>query len=177
MRLMRNQLMFLALPAVFVGFWNVPAEAQSRNEFPFSIMREEPGTRPARRAAPRSKQTKPVTQPAPVDQEARKPAPRPAAPRQVRRGSSSASTIPVYQSPVTPLGQAPRIQSVQPLGQPGSPATVVPGIQSNTGPAMTPPRPPGQSFQDRAVSCVHSGSASGVGPGQIGSFTQNCVNR
>jgi hypothetical protein len=78
---------------------------------------------------------------------------------------------------VTPLGTAPQVGNVQPLGNPGSPSVVVPGIQSNTGPAMTPPRPPGQSQQDRTINCVQSGTASGVGPGQIGSFTGNCVNR
>jgi hypothetical protein len=78
---------------------------------------------------------------------------------------------------VTPLGTAPQVGTVQPLGHPGSPSVVVPGIQSHTGPAMTPPRPPGQSQQDRTINCVHSGTAGGVGPGQIGSFTQNCVNR
>jgi hypothetical protein len=66
---------------------------------------------------------------------------------------------------------------VRPLGNPGSPSVLVPGIQSNTGPAMIPARPPGQSNQDRTINCVHSGAASGVSPGQIGSFTQNCVNR
>jgi hypothetical protein len=170
MKDMRKDLMILVLPVLFAGVWAMPAAAQSRNEFPFSIMRDPPGERPARRAAPRTKQVAPAkVEPRPQAQKV--------APRPVRRGSSTASTIPVYQSPVTPLGTAPRIGNVQPLGQPASPSTVVPGINSNVGPAMTPPRPAGQSFQDRAVNCVHSGSASGVGAGQIGSFTQNCVNR
>lgn len=170
MKDMRKGLMILVLPMLFPGVWAGPVSAQSRDEFPFSIMREEPGSRPARRSAPRSRQVTPAkVEPRPQAQKV--------APRPVRRGSSSASTIPAYQSPVTPLGTAPRIGTVQPLGQPASPSTVVPGINSNVGPAMTPPRPAGQSFQDRAVNCVHSGTASGVGAGQIGSFTQNCVNR
>jgi hypothetical protein len=136
-------------------------------------MAPEPGERAARRAKPVPKRAAPAPAPkvAPARQ-AQKPQPRP-----VRRGSSSASSIPVYRSPVTPLGTAPQVGNVQPLGNPGSPSVVVPGIQSNTGPAMTPPRPPGQSQQDRTINCVHSGTAGGVGPGQIGSFTQNCVNR
>lgn len=171
MKFMRNRLMILALPLVLPALWSGPAVAQNRDEFPFSIMREEPGSRPARRPAPRPKQVTPAVkqQPARAAEHATR--------RPVRRGSSSFTTIPVYQSPVTPLGTAPRVGNVQPLGQPASPSAVVPGIRSNTGPAMTPPRPAGQNFQDRAINCVHSGSASGVGPGQIGSFTQNCVNR
>jgi hypothetical protein len=160
--------MLLALPLVFASGWLTPAMAQNSDDFPFSIMREEAGTR---RAAPRRQPVAPAAKQRPSRQ-AKKAGPRPA-----RRGSSSLSTIPVYRSPVTPLGQAPRVGNVRPLGQPASPSAVVPGIRSNTGPAMTPPRPAGQSFQDRAVNCVHSGSAGGVGPGQIGSFTQNCVNR
>lgn len=171
MKSMKNRLMLLALPLVLSGLWAAPVAAQRSEDFPFSIMRDPPGERPARRSTPRPRQVSPAAKQQP-GQQAQKPAP-----RQVRRGSSSFSNIPVYQSPVTPLGTAPRVGNVQPLGQPGSPSVVVPGIQSNTGPAMTPPRPAGQGFQDRAINCVQSGSASGVGPGQIGSFTQNCVNR
>ncbi len=168
----RNAKMTLTASAALVATLLVAASAresfaQNFDDYPYSIMRE-PGERPVRRA-PKTRQPA-IRDSAP--QQAQKPVP-----RGVRRGSSSYSTIPVYQSPVTPLGTAPRIGNVQPLGQPGSPSMVVPGIQSNTGPAMTPPRPPGQSFQDRAINCVQSGSVSGVGPGQIGSYTQNCVNR
>ncbi len=176
MKSMRKRMMILLLPALVAsawGAWTAPAAAQGRDDFPFSIMRDPPGERPARRTAPRPKQA------APAKSDSQKAAPRPQAQqaRPVRRGSSSASNIPVYRSPVTPLGTAPQMGTVQPIGPPGSAPSVVPGIQSNTGPAMTPPRPPGQTFQDRAVNCVHSGTASGVGPGQIGSFTQHCVNR
>jgi hypothetical protein len=82
-----------------------------------------------------------------------------------------------HQSPLTPQGRAPRVDPVRPLGQAASPPTVLPGISGNTGPAIVPARPPGQSFQDRATSCVHAGGTSGVGAGQIGSFTRSCVNQ
>ena len=133
-------------------------------------MREEAGARRARRPVPRVKQVAPVAR----DQTPRPP--QKGGTRQVRRGSSSFNTIPVNQSPVTPVGTAPRVGNVQPLGQPGWPPVLVPGIQTNTGPAMTPPRPAGQSLQDGAVNCVQSGSAGGVGAGQIGSFAQSGVN-
>lgn len=82
-----------------------------------------------------------------------------------------------HQSPLTPQGRAPRVAPVRPLGQAASPPMVVPGVSSNTGPAITPARPAGQSFQDRAVGCVHAGGSSGVGAGQMGSFTRGCVNQ
>lgn len=82
-----------------------------------------------------------------------------------------------HQSPLTPQGRVPRPQTVQPLGQAASPPMIVPGGSSNIGPAITPARPAGQSFQDRAVNCVHAGGASGVGAGQIGAYTRSCVNQ
>lgn len=81
-----------------------------------------------------------------------------------------------HQSPLTPLGRVPKGKTVQPLGHPGSPPMIVPGVSGNVGPAVTPARPPGQSFQDRAINCVQAGGSSGVGAGQIGSFTRSCVN-
>jgi hypothetical protein len=81
-----------------------------------------------------------------------------------------------HQSPLTPLGRVPKTGTVRPLGHAGSPPMIVPGVSGNTGPAMTPARPAGQSFQDRAVNCVHTGGSSGVGAGQIGAFTRSCVN-
>lgn len=81
-----------------------------------------------------------------------------------------------HQSPLTPLGRTRNVAPVRPLGQAGSPPMIVPGVSSNTGIAITPARPPGQSFQDRAVNCVHAGGTSGVGAGQIGAFTRACVN-
>jgi hypothetical protein len=64
------------------------------------------------------------------------------------------------------------------MANPASPSAPVPGIAGTGGaPAMTPPRPSGQGFQDRASRCIAAGHAQGVGAGQIGSFTQSCVNR
>jgi hypothetical protein len=82
-----------------------------------------------------------------------------------------------HQSPLTPQGRVPRTSTVRPLGQAASPPTIVPGISGNTGPAIAPARPAGQSFQDRAVNCVQAGGSGGVGAGQIGSFTRSCVNQ
>ncbi len=101
----------------------------------------------------------------------------PERPRPRRRGSSSPSPVPPYQSTVTPLGTAPRIVETPPLGRAGAPGTVVPGVQTPTGPVMTPPRPAGQGFQDRARDCFHAGTAAGVPPGQIGAYTRACVNQ
>jgi hypothetical protein len=82
-----------------------------------------------------------------------------------------------HQSPLTPQGRAPRVDTVRPLGHAASPPTVVPGVSSNTGPAIAPARPAGQSFQDRTIGCVQAGGTSGVGAGQIGAFTRGCVNQ
>ena len=60
---------------------------------------------------------------------------------------------------------------------PASPGMIVPGVHATTGPAMTPPRPAGQNFQDRAINCVHAGGGAGVPPGQIGTYTRSCVNQ
>ncbi len=150
MKDMRKGLMILVLPMLFAGAWPAPVSAQNRDEFPFSIMQPEPGERRARRPKAAPKQVAPAPK-AESPQSAQKAGPRP-----IRRGSSSASSIPVYRSPVTPLGTAPQVGNVRPLSNPGS---------------------PGQTNQDRTINCVQSGAASGVSPGQIGSFTQNCVNR
>jgi len=120
-------------------------EQLGRNEYPTSIIREEPARPPTKRVK--------------------------------RRGSSSPSPVPQYRSVVTPLGQPPRIIETRPLGNPPSPPMLVPGVSGNAGPAMTPPRPAGRSFQDRATDCVHAGTAAGVAPGQIGAYTQSCVNQ
>lgn len=97
--------------------------------------------------------------------------------RAVRRGSSSPSPLPPYRSTVTPLGVAPRTVEPYPVDRSPSPSRPVPGISGTVGGAMTPPRPAGQSFPDRARDCIHSGMSQGVGPGQIGQFTQGCVNQ
>jgi hypothetical protein len=81
-----------------------------------------------------------------------------------------------HQSPLTPLGRVPQGGTVRPLGQAPSPPMVVPGVTGTAGPAITPARPAGQSFQDRTINCVHAGGSSGVGAGQIGAFTRSCVN-
>ena len=148
----------LALGTVFLA---APAAAQDRTGYPYSIMKEEGGAKP-----PRVRDEgwdKPTTS-------AKKPV------RRVR-GSSSPSPIPRYQSTVTPLGTAPRIIETSPMGTPASPGMIVPGVGAATGPAMTPPRPAGQNFQDRAINCVHAGSGAGVPPGQIGAYTRSCVNQ
>ncbi len=100
-------------------------------------------------------------------------------PRPVRRarGSSSPSPVPPYRSTVTPLGVAPTTIDSYEVNRAGSPGGVVPGVNAAVGPAIAPPRPAGQSFQDRAVACQHSGMAQGVGAGQIGAYTGGCVNQ
>ena len=147
----------LVLAASCLG---APAVAQDKSGYPYSIMKEEGGAKPRIQGEgwdkPRAPAGKPIRR---------------------ARGSSSPSPVPPYRSTVTPLGTAPRIIGTEPLGTPASPGMIVPGMRSTTGPAMTPPRPPGQSFQDRAVNCVHAGGSAGVGPGQIGAYTQSCVNQ
>jgi hypothetical protein len=64
-----------------------------------------------------------------------------------------------------------------PIDRAGSPGGIVPGVSGVAGPVYAPPRPAGQSFQDRAVACQHSGMPQGVGAGQIGGFTGGCVNQ
>ena len=139
------------------------ASAQSRDGYPYSIMRDEPGT----------KSRKPHLG---WEKDLREPAKKPVV-RGRRIGSSSPSPLPPARSVVTPLGTAPRIVETPPMGTPASPGMIVPGMRTTTGgPAVTPPRPAGQNFQDRAIGCVHAGSAQ-VGPGQVGAYTQSCVNQ
>jgi hypothetical protein len=155
-------LILLTLPA--------PAVAQSSDGFPFSIMTPDGSER---RAAKRVRKGQPP-QARPDTAAQPKVAPR----RAVRRGSSTASTIPTYRSPLTPLGTVRPMPTAPSMANPASPATTVPGIAGTGGvPAIAPGRPAGQGFQDRASNCIASGTAQGVGPGQIGSFTQSCVNR
>ena len=163
---MQRSLALFAAAALCMGCLATSAIAQDRGGYPYSIMREEPGTKPKPRPAitgegwetPQAAPAKPV--------------------RGKRIGSSSPSPVPPYQSTVTPLGTAPRIIETRPLGTPSSPGMIVPGVRTTTGgPAITPPRPAGQSFQDRAVNCVHSGGGAGVGAGQIGTYTRSCVNQ
>jgi len=147
------------------------AQAQDRvgaSGYPYSIMTPEPGERPARMPI---QQVTPPTE-AEILAVAKK------QPKRRARGSSTLSTIPTYQSPLTPLGTAPTIGTAPSQAYRGSPAAPVPGVRGPSGTTVwTPPRPPGQGFQDRARSCVTAGSAAGVGSGQIGTYTRNCVNR
>jgi hypothetical protein len=153
-------MMLMVIPAT--------ADAQrriNRDEFPYSILKPEPGER---RATPRAQD--PQAQPI---REASK-----AKPRRARRGSSTLSTIPTYRSPLTPLGTVRPMPTAPSMAHPSSPPTQVPGTVGVGGtPAVTPPRPAGQGFQDRAGKCIASGTAQGVGAGQIGSFTRSCVNQ
>jgi hypothetical protein len=101
-------------------------------------------------------------------------APPPKVKRPVRRGSSSPSPVPPYQSPLTPLGRAPGVIEPPQAGRTLPSSQPVPGT-----PGSLPPPPPslsGGTFQDKAVVCVHHGSSVGVGAGQIGAYTQGCVN-
>ena len=168
----RNLLEGFVLLAICICFAGSAAQAQSRlseDRYPYSIMTPERGERrarpPVRHVTPPSE-----TKSRPV-RDARKPI------RRVR-GSSTFSTIPTYQSPLTPLGTAPTIGTAPSQAYPASRSAPVPGVRGSGGMiAVTPPRPAGQSFQDRAASCVHAGGAAGVRPGQMGTFTRNCVNR
>lgn len=94
--------------------------------------------------------------------------------RPVRRGSSSPSPVPPYRSVVTPLGRAPGVIEPPAVGRTAPGSRPVPGFSSTL--PSPPPSLSGQSFQDRAAGCVHHGSSVGVGAGQIGAYTQGCVN-
>jgi hypothetical protein len=163
MVLVKKSLALFAAIAVCAGCLATPAAAQDKSGYPYSIMKEEGGAR-----SPKPRVSDDGWEKAPAL--AKKPIRR-------ARGSSSPSPVPQYQSTVTPLGTAPRTIETPPMGTPSSPGMIVPGVRATTGPAMTPPRPAGQSFQDRAVNCVHAGSGAGVPPGQIGTYTRSCVNQ
>lgn len=168
---MKDRFKIVLLLAILLTLSVSAADAQrrvNRDEFPYSIMTPEPGTR---RAAPRAERQMPPAEARPAAQQT-------AAKRRARRGSSTFSTIPTYRSPLTPLGTVRPMPTAPSMAHPASPSTQVPGTTGVGGvPAVTPPRPAGQGFQDRAGGCIASGTAQGVGPGQIGSFTQSCVNR
>lgn len=152
------------------------AHAQSRSgadDYPFSIMKPEPGERRAR---------PPVQQVTPPEQPQTQPSEQPAREaKQVQRrvrGSSTLSTIPTYQSPLTPLGTAPTIGTAPSYAFPSSPSAPVPGVRGRGGTiAVTPQRPAGQNFQNRTTSCTMAAGSQGVRPGQTGTFVRNCVNR
>ena len=98
-----------------------------------------------------------------------------------RPSGSSEQSFPGVSKPprsiVTKPGVAPRGVEPPKARKPTSPSMIVPGVGSNAGPAMTPPRPPGQSFGDRARNCLQSGGAAGVPAGQLGAYSRNCVNQ
>lgn len=167
---MTNRINIVALATISASLFVSAAEAQRRvnpDEFPFSIMTPEPGTR---RATPRAERQMPPSEVRPVQQTAAK--------RRARRGSSTLSTIPTYRSPLTPLGTVRPMPTAPSMAHPASSPMQVPGTTGiGSVPAVTPPRPAGQGFQDRAGGCIASGTAQGVGAGQIGSFTRSCVNQ
>lgn len=164
------RLSIVALALIVPGLPLSGAKAQSSPGFPFSIMTPDGSER---RAKPRPTPKAPPAQAEPARTEP-KAAPR----RAVRRGSSTLSAVPAYRSPLTPLGTVRPMPTAPSMANPASPAVPVPGVAGTGGaPAIAPARPAGQTFQDRAANCVASGTAQGVGAGQIGSFTQSCVNR
>ncbi len=162
MTIVKTSLGLLVSVALGTAGMTAGAVAQDRSGYPYSIMKEESGVR----AKPRVR-----------EEGWEKPAVAPKKTIRRARGSSSPSPVPRYQSTVTPLGTAPRIIETEPMRTPASPGMIVPGVRATTGPAMTPPRPAGQNFQDRAINCVHAGSGVGVPPGQIGTYTRSCVNQ
>jgi len=159
----KTSLALFAAALFAAGFAAENASAQDKSGYPYSIMREEGGGKPRPPEFGWEKE------------QPREPAKKPAGKRRI--GSSSPSPLPAPRSVVTPLGTAPRAIETKPMGTASSPGMIVPGVRSTTGgPAMTPPRPAGQGFQDRAVSCVHSGGGI-VAPGKIGTYTRSCVNQ
>jgi hypothetical protein len=164
---MPNRFSIAALALILLGLPGSPAHAQGSDGFPFSIIND--GSE--RRAAKRPK-APPPAQVVPAREAAK------TTPRRVRRGSSTAATIPTHRSPLTPLGTVKPMPTAPSQAYPSSPPTTIPGVAGTGGvPAIAPARPAGQTFQDRAQSCIMSGTGQGVGAGQIGSFTQSCVNR
>jgi hypothetical protein len=170
---MRNYFNIVPLALILIGIPAPAALAQSSDGFPFSIMTPDGSERRAARRAPKAAPVRAPQDAQPAVREAAK-----QTPRRARRGSSTFSTIPRYQSPLTPLGRVKPMPTAPSMANPASPPAVVPGVSGVGGaPAIAPGRPAGQTFQDRAQSCIASGTAQGVGAGQIGSFTQSCVNR
>jgi hypothetical protein len=82
-----------------------------------------------------------------------------------------APPVPAPAPPAIAPGPAPP-QYMQPSSPSRSPAVV----QRRRGPPVEVPRGRNDSFGDRATNCVHFGTAAGVGSGEIGQFTRDCVN-
>ena len=128
----------------------------------WEIMTPEPGERRRRTIS--------ETLPKEMPQQDGKPRPRP-------RGSSSPSPLPPPRSVVTPLGTAPRTIEPPSIAQPARDPGPVPGRYGTAVPPPSVPITPNQTFQDRAIGCIQSGGAGGVSGGQIGAYTQSCVNQ
>jgi len=95
----------------------------------------------------------------------------------ITAGSASAqifnpniNPVPSLPPPPTPPIAVPHMEPVPPTI--GNDSTSVPARVPQLQPGV-PARP---SFGDRAISCVHQGTAIGVPPGSIGQYTRECVN-
>ncbi len=152
----------LALPAQDVQAQQENAPARD----PYSIMAPERGAPPPQR---KQQQQQPGQSEQPVKAE------RPR--RRIGSGSPAAPPVPsVFTRPgsvVTPLGTAPRIVETPPAVNANPTAQPVPGFTTVTPP---PSALGGQSFQDKAAGCIQHGMNAGIGAGQIGAYTQSCVN-
>ncbi|NWG24961.1 MAG: hypothetical protein HXY30_11225 [Pseudorhodoplanes sp.] len=140
------------------------AVAQSRSQS-WEIMTPEPGQKRVR--------TLSETLPQQITTDGDKPA----TPARRARGSSSPSPLPPVRSVVTPLGVAPRTieqpRITRPVRDPGP----APGTYGTVVPPPSVPIRPGQTFQDRAIACSHSGGIGGVPAGQLSSYTASCAQQ
>jgi hypothetical protein len=157
---------FVALAALAA---TSPALAQSRSQLgqsqSWEIMTPEPGQQRVR--------TLSETLPQQVTTNGDKPP----SPARRARGSSSPSPLPPVRSVVTPLGVAPKTieqpRITRPVRDPGP----APGTYGTAVPPPSVPIRPGQTFQDRAIACSHSGGVGGVPAGQLGSYTASCAQQ
>jgi len=155
--------------ALALGAHAAVAQTQStRPDDTPSIMTPESG----QRAKPR-RPARGVERDSPREEIERTEPPEPGQKPKRRTLGSGGSPLPPPRSVVTPLGVAPRAIETPAAAQlPGAPSPV-PGF------ATVPPPPAslsGQSFPDKAIGCVRHGTSSGVGAGEIGSYTGSCVN-
>ena len=91
---------------------------------------------------------------------------------------------PAVPSPFTPppqLGGAPAPMQAMPgpvvsphLGSGSSPSRVYSTRRGRT--ITVPPGQPGDSYGDRVSRCIESGTAAGLGPNQVNSFSRRCAN-
>jgi hypothetical protein len=160
---MAHRYPLLALLVLALG---LPAMPSYADDYPYSIMRPEPGSRhvpkhrPPRAAVPRATVKH--------------------APKHIsRRGSSSR----VYPQPL-PAPQNLTVPSPQQVVTPGSP-TVPPLLYvPQTGrvlpnlPAVAPSGPNGtETFQDRAARCAHQAGVYGQAAGDRTSYIGSCINQ